>query len=189
MLATAIKVTAALVLPFAMAAGVELGASKRRRSLLVGAGIITVAVAALSFGLFGVGIFNLVPTLHLVQTEGDWHSLPGFLNSVFKHELVGQIAGVVLGLVFVYVFVKLLRRVWRGQMDWLDGVGWAILVMLVTASAVLPWYVAWLLPVVALCTDHRLWRWSLILSGVLLFTTMLGYLPTGDTFLGIPVVP
>lgn len=187
-LATAIKVTAGLVFPFALAAGPQLGAPRRRRSLLVGAAVTAVAIAAMSFALFGLGIFNLIPTLHLVQTEGDWHSVPGFVSSVFG-TVSGQIVGVVLGLVFVCVFVKLLLRVWRGEMDWIDGLGWATLTMLVTASAVLPWYIAWLLPVVALGTDRRLWRWALIISGVLLLTTMLGYLPTSDTFLGIPVVP
>jgi hypothetical protein len=187
-LAAAVKLTAGLVLPFSLAAGPELGAWGRRRKLLAGAAIVSAGIAAMSFVLFGFGIFNLIPTLHLVQTEGDWHSLPGFVTSVIG-PTAGQIVGVMLGLVFAYVFVRLLRRVWRGEMDWLDGLGWATLTMLVTASAVLPWYVAWLLPVVALCTDRRLWRWSLIISGVLLFTTMLSYMPTGDTFLGIPVVP
>ncbi len=188
MIAAAVKLTALLALPFAMAAGPELGAAKRRRSLLTGAGVAAAAIAALSFALFGLGIFNLIPTLHLVQTEGDWHSVPGFVSGALGH-VVGQIVGLLLGLVFIYAFFKLLRKVWRKEMDWLDGVGWATLIMLVTASAVLPWYVAWLLPVVALCTDRRLWRWSLIISGVLLATTMLSYLPTGDTFLGVPIVP
>lgn len=187
-LAAAIKLTAFLALPFALASGPELGAASRRRKLLVGAGITTAAIAAMSFALFGLGIFNLIPTLHLVQTEGDWHSIPGFFSSVLG-TTVGQVAGIALGLVFVYCFVRLLKRVWRGEMDWLDGLGWATLIMLVTASAVLPWYIAWLLPVVALCTDRRLWKWAMIISGVLLFATMLSYVPTGDTFLGIPVVP
>lgn len=186
--AAAIKLTAFLALPFAMAAGPELGSEKRRRSLLIGAGLTTILIAIMSFGLFGLGIFNLIPTLHLVQTEGDWHSIPGFFSQVFG-PIEGQVTGIVLGLAFLYWFVRLLRRVWRGQMDWIDGLGWATLAMLVTASAVLPWYICWLLPVVALATDRRLWKWSLILSGVLLFATMLSYLPTGDTFLGIPVVP
>lgn len=188
-LATAVKLTAALALPFAMASGPGLGGQTRRRKLVAGATVTAAAIAALSFALFGLGIFNLIPTLHLVQTEGDWHSLPGFVNSVTRSPVAGQIVGIALGLVFAYVFVRLLRKVWRGEMDWVDGLGWATLAMLVTASAVLPWYVAWLLPVVALCTDRRLWRWALIISGVLLFTTMLSYLPTSDTFLGIPVVP
>jgi alpha-1,6-mannosyltransferase len=186
--AAAIKLTAFLTLPFAMAAGPELGGEKRRRSILIGAGVTTIVIAAMSFGLFGLGIFNLIPTLHLVQTEGDWHSFPGFFSQVFG-PTTGQVTGIVLGLVFLYWFVRLLRSVWRGQMDWIDGLGWATLALLVTASAVLPWYICWLLPVVALATDRRLWKWSLILSGVLLAATMLSYLPTGDTFLGIPVVP
>jgi hypothetical protein len=189
MLATAVKLTAGLTLPFALAAGPELGAGSRRRKLLLGAAITAAGIASLSFALFGLGIFNLLPTLHLVQTEGDWHSLPGFVNSVTRSPVAGQVVGIVLGLVFIAVFVRLLRRVWRGEMDWVDGLGWATLAMLVTASAVLPWYVAWLLPVTALSTDRRLWKWALIISGVLLFTTMLSYLPTSDTFLGIPVVP
>ncbi len=48
------------------------------------------------------------------------------------------------------VTVWLLRRVWRGQMDWIDGAGWATAAMLVAASSLLPWYVAWLLPLAAL---------------------------------------
>jgi hypothetical protein len=61
--------------------------------------------------------------------------------------------------------------------------------MLLTASSVLPWYVAWLLPLVALCTDRRLWKISLVLTGVMLFTTMLGYIPHGASFLGIRLIP
>ena len=75
-LAAAVKLTALLSLPFALAAGPELGASTRRRKLLAGAAVTAAGIAAMSFALFGLGIFNLIPTLHLVQTEGDWHSLP-----------------------------------------------------------------------------------------------------------------
>jgi hypothetical protein len=61
--------------------------------------------------------------------------------------------------------------------------------MLVTASSILPWYVCWLLPPVALCTDRRLWKASLVLSGVILFTTMLGYVPFGVSLFGMRLVP
>jgi|SRR5579884_150600 len=185
----AIKLTGGLILPFALVAGVELGSAKRRRAVLVGAALTALAIAAVSFSLFGLGILNLVPTLHQVQAEGDWHSIPGFITSALGLGGLGEVAGIALGVVFVAVFGWLLRRVWRRQMDWIDGAAWATLAMLLTASSVLPWYVAWLLPLVALCTDRRLWRWSLVLSGVMLATTMLGYIPHGSTFLGIPVVP
>ena len=64
---------------------------------------------------------------------------------------VGHVVGYVLAAAFVVVFVWLVRRVWRGQMDWIDGAGWATAAMLVAASSLLPWYVAWLLPFAALC--------------------------------------
>ena len=50
----------------------------------------------------------------------------------------------------------LLRRVWRGQMDWIAAAGWATLAMLLASSSLLPWYVAWLLPLAALGRDRRL---------------------------------
>ena len=43
-------------------------------------------------------------------------------------------------------------------MDWIDGAGWATVAMLVAASSLLPWYVAWLLPLAALASDRRLVR-------------------------------
>jgi hypothetical protein len=42
---------------------------------------------------------------------------------------------------------------------------------------------------VALCTDRRLWKASLVLSGVILFTTMLGYVPFGVSLFGMRLVP
>ena len=53
-----------------------------------------------------------------------------------------------------------LWRVWQGQLDWIAGAGWAALALLVTAASLLPWYVAWLLPLAALGRDRRLWRAS-----------------------------
>jgi hypothetical protein len=73
------------------------------------------------------------------------------------------------------------RRVWRGQLDWIDGAGWATVAMLATASSLLPWYMAWLMPLAALGTDRRLWRTSIVLTGVVLFIEMLGYIPHGGS--------
>ena len=51
----------------------------------------------------------------------------------------------------------LLRRVWQGRMDWIDGAAWATFALLATAWSMLPWYVCWMLPLVALSTSRRLW--------------------------------
>jgi hypothetical protein len=49
--------------------------------------------------------------------------------------------------------------------------------MLVTAGSLLPWYVAWLMPLAALSRDQRLRRTALILSGVILAIQLIGYIP------------
>ena len=80
----------------------------------------------------------------------------------------------------------LLRRVWHGRTDWIDGAGWATVAMLVAASSLLPWYVAWALPLAAVGRDRRLATTALIFTGVVLLIQMLGYIPHGssDRFAG-----
>ena len=51
--------------------------------------------------------------------------------------------------------------------------------MLVAASSLLPWYVAWLLPLAALATDRRLFKTALIFTGVVQGVEVLGYIPHG----------
>jgi alpha-1,6-mannosyltransferase len=176
-LGAGIKLTALLLLPFALASGVGLGATRRRRSILAGAVIASAIVAVIGFVAFGGGQLHLLGTLNKVQQEGDWHSIPGFLNLGLGLGAVSHVTGAILAIVFVGVFLWLLRRVWRGEMDWIDGAAWATLAILLTASSLLPWYVAWLLPLVALCTDRRLWQYALIVTGWMQLTTMLGYIP------------
>ena len=92
---------------------------------------------------------------------------------------VGHIAGYVLAGAFVVTLCWLLRRVWRGQMDWIAGAGWAMLAMLVASSSLLPWYVAWLLPLAALGRDRRLLTTAIVFTGVVQVVTLLGYIPHG----------
>ena len=70
----------------------------------------------------------------------------------------GHIAGYIMAAGFVGIAGRLLWRVWKGQMDWIDGAGWAMVAMLLASSSLLPWYVAWLLPLAALAHDRRLTR-------------------------------
>ncbi|MGH3264311.1 MAG: hypothetical protein ACRDNS_20215, partial [Trebonia sp.] len=83
----------------------------------------------------------------------------------------------VLAAGFVAVTAWLLVRVARGAMDWIDGAGWAMLTMLVASSSLLPWYVAWLLPLAALGHDRRLTRATIALTAVVLGVQLLGYIP------------
>ena len=184
-LGAGIKLTAGLFLPFAIASGRVVGTRSRRRDILIGAGTTAALVAALGFAAFGSGPLHLLGTLLKIQGEGDWHSIPGFISTRLGLGAIGHVAGLVLGVMFIGAFAWLLRRVWRGEMDWIDGAGWATLAMLITASSLLPWYVAWLLPFAALSTDHRLWRASIVMTGVVQGILLLGYIPHGSSLLGL----
>ncbi len=176
-LATAVKLTAGLLLPFMLAAGVGLGAPSRRRRIVLGAALGGLAMIIAGIAAFGFSLFNLIPTLQHIQSMGDTSSVPGFLSIALHLHVLGRVLGVVLGLIFLSVFAWLLHRVWRGRMDWIDGAGWATLAMLMAASSMLPWYVAWLMPLVALCTSRRLWNAALWFTGIIQLITMLAYIP------------
>jgi alpha-1,6-mannosyltransferase len=184
-LATGIKLTAGLLLPFALAATGSPLARPRRREILIGAGLVAAVLAVVSLAVFGAGVLHLPATVHQSQSMGDWHSIPGFVSTRLGLGTVGHITGDVLAVVFVGVTCLLVRRVWRGELDWIAGAGWATVAMLVTASSLLPWYVAWLMPLAALAHDRRLLRVAIALTGLVQFIQLLGYIPHGTTFLNL----
>ena len=184
-LAAGVKLTGGLFLPFALAAPSGPGASSRRREMVIGAAIAAVAVLAFGFGAFGFGQLHVISTLQHTQGEGDWHSIPGFISSVFGLGTAGRIAGILLGIVFLGVFAYLLRRVWHGEMDWIDGAGWAAVALLATAGSMLPWYVVWLMPFAVLSRDRRLWRATIVVSAIVLAIQLISYIPSHGTVPGL----
>jgi alpha-1,6-mannosyltransferase len=181
--AVAVKLTAGLVLPFALARSFAQRAHKGRFDVLIGAGMSLVAVGALSFAMFGTGLLKLPSTLASIQNEGDWHSIPGFISTRLGLGAVGHVTGYILAAVFLVVVIALIRRVARGELDWIHGAGWATLALLLTTSSLLPWYVAWLVPFAALSTDRRLWRAAIVVTGVIQGIQLLGYIPHGSSLL------
>lgn len=176
-LALGIKLTAGLLLPFAIAAGGPVRGRRGRRDLLIGAGAMLVALGSLTLKLFGTGVTHVLGTVELSQSEGDWHSIPGLLSSRFGLVTASHFVGVGLAAAWLVLLVWLVRRVWRGQLDWIDGAGWATAGMLAAASSLLPWYVCWLLPLAALATDRRLFKVALAITCVVQAVEMLGYIP------------
>lgn len=174
--ASAIKLTAGLMLAFAIASGGGRRARDRRRDVLIGAAAAGVLLFGLAFALFGSGPLHLFSTVPKVQSEGDWHSVPGLLGTELG-STVGLISGIVLGAVFVTICAVLLLRVWQGRMDWIDAGAWTALGLLATASSLLPWYVVWLIPLAALATDRRLWRLAIGISGAVELLQVIGYFP------------
>jgi hypothetical protein len=183
--ATAVKLTGGLLFPFALARGAERRTDKRRYDLLIGAGIAALAVGVLSAALFGTGPLHLPATLNAIQQRGDWHSIPGFISTRLGLGGVGHLTGTLLAIGFVVAFIVLVRRVALGRLDWLDGAAWATAAMLVTASALLPWYVAWLVPFAALSSDPRLLTTTLTMTCVIQTIQAMGYIPHGSTLLGL----
>jgi hypothetical protein len=178
-LAIGIKLTAGLVLPFALAAPGPHRGTRRRRDLLIGAGVAFALIAALSFALFGSGALHLLTTVRESQSEGDWKSIPGVIGQRLGLPAVGRVVGLLLVAAFVGVCVTLLVRVWRGTLDWIEAAGWATLAMLIASSSLLPWYVGWMLPLAALGRDRRLTVMALVMTGVVQGIQLLGYIPHG----------
>jgi alpha-1,6-mannosyltransferase len=183
MLAVGIKLTAGLVLPFALAAGGPLRDRTRRKKLLLASGISLAAIATLGLTVFGAGILNMFPTVEQSQASGDWHSVPGMIIALGA-SAVGRVIGFIFTAVFLVVTVRLLRKVWHGQMDWIDGAGWATFALLVSANSLLPWYVAWLLPLTALSSDRRLLRATLGLTCLVQLVQLPGYIPHAAAMIG-----
>lgn len=155
--AAAIKLTGLIVLPFALAGeGARFQLRRRWGRMLGAAAALTAVIAAASYLAFGTGILHLTHTLQAVQDEGAWQSLPGVIFQL-THMSVTHLVRTVNDVFLAGVLLWLLRRVWQGRMDWIDGAAWATFAVLATAWSLLPWYSAWLLPLVALSSNKRLW--------------------------------
>lgn len=169
--ATAVKLTAGLLLPFALAA--EHGRTGRvagRRGLVLGAALGTMGIVALAYTFFGSGPLQMMATLQGIQGEGGAHSVVGFLASAIGLSGLIAPADTALSVVFVLVLGLLVRRVWIGELDWIAGAGWATVCLLLTTGFLVPWYVAWLIPLAALSGDRRLLGAAVALTGIGLTT-------------------
>jgi hypothetical protein len=169
--ATAVKLTAGLLLPFAFAQSVSRrDGSRSRVAVLTGVCLATALAGLFSFLVFGTGPLHLLDTLQVIQNGGGLNSVSGaVLTFLGLGELTGA-AGVVLNVAFVICVVWLVRKVWMGELDWITGAGWATVALLVTAGLLLPWYVGWLVPLAALSTDRRLLAAAVVLTGLGLTT-------------------
>ena len=176
-----IKMTAGLLLPFALAGARGQLFHTRRRELLIGAGVAATLLSIFTVALFGAGPLHLPGTIENVQSKGNWQSIPGFIGTRLGLGTVGHPVALILGALFAVALGWLLWRVWRGEIDWIAGAGWAAFALLVTAASLLPWYVAWLMPLAALGLDRRLWKASLVLTGVMVGFQLVAYIPHGST--------
>jgi hypothetical protein len=166
--AVAVKASAGVLLPFLV-----LGARRRGRMTLAAA-VVATALAAVSVAVFGL-------------TYPDLSDQSTLLTSFSIPNVIGQLAGLggappwllraAAGAMAATV-VLLALRTWRGRIDWIEASAWATLTLILSLSWLVPWYVMWLLPLVALTSSRALWKAALVLSVylVLVFLPVTGML-------------
>ncbi len=180
--AAAIKLTGVVILPFALLSGLRYETS-RRRAFLIGFGAATIVIAVASVAVFGTGVLHLPGTIRSVQDRGTtWKSGPGSLFAASGLH-PGTVSRTVVDLILTGWLLWVLRQVWAERMDWIEGAAWATVAILVTAWSFLPWYVSWMLPLVALSSSRRLWNVALVSTAIAGVMMIAETLPNGVTFL------
>ncbi|MDX6649755.1 MAG: alpha,6-mannosyltransferase [Solirubrobacteraceae bacterium] len=159
--AAAIKGSAALTLPFALAGTVR----GQRKRVVLGAAAAAAAMLGLSLAVFGFHGPGLDTQASLVTPL----SPPNLLGLMLGQ---GGATGPVRVLVTVglaVVLLALIRAAWRGA-DWVTVTGWAMLALVVSLSWEMPWYVLWVLPFAAVGNSRRLRRAAIVLTAFLLIS-------------------
>ena len=165
--AIGVKPTIALLLPFLM-----LAAWPARRSLEVLLGTILggIVVVAASVAVFGPVAPN-VADQSIIVTPFSVVNLAGVaLHLGGASPVVEQGSKIVL---VVLTLGLLASSLWRGRPDWMSGAGWATLGLLVCTAWLMPWYIVWALPLVALSTSRSLRR----ATAVFMVFAMITFLP------------
>lgn len=165
--ATAVKLTAGMLLPFAIAAsaGRRMAASSRGR-ILTGAALAAIACGAVGLAMFGWGPMHLLNTLTGIQGQGGGHSIAGFVLNAVGLGGWDAVTADVLHVAYALSLLYLFRQVWTGRLDWIAAAGWAFVGLLISVNLLMPWYIAWLIPLAALSRDRRLWATAIGLTSI-----------------------
>jgi Glycosyltransferase family 87 len=164
----AVKVTGALVVPFALARD-----RPARRPLLVAFAATAGGVAALGILFWGPHLLGGVADQREI---GSVRSAPGIIARAFGAAGPPLGVGILAGLGFAAAYAWLVRAAWLGRMDWLAAAGWATVALLLALTWLMPWYVVWLLPLAALAGSARL-RWAAV--SLTLFVVLVRLIPLG----------
>jgi hypothetical protein len=176
--AFAIKAPAALAAPFALvaaarnrhsppqrwvnvgSAGSAVGSAAFLR-LLAGATAAAVAIGLAAYAAFGWSWLEALGLAGENQGRSSHMSVPiTFARLTGLDPTAVRAAALAL---FATSFAYLLLRTWRG-MDWLRAAAWASFALLLATAWLLPWYLIWALPLVALSRDRPLQLLTLALT-------------------------
>lgn len=113
------------------------------------------AMVAISLAVFGPDVFRLFHILDTQQQLVSGDSIPAQMaHFVGLPGVTSEVRQVIHVLEFL-ALTWILLRVWRGS-DWIAGIGWAMLVLVVGSTWMLGWYTLWPLPFAAISNDRRL---------------------------------
>ncbi|HEY2653209.1 MAG TPA: glycosyltransferase family 87 protein [Solirubrobacteraceae bacterium] len=162
--AIGVKPTVVLLLPFMM-----LAAHRERRSLQVLLGTVLggIVLGAVSFAFFGLATPNVADQSIIVTPLSVVNLIGLLLHAGGATPGIKDAAKVVLVLTVVGLVVMGLRR---RRPDWISGAGWATLALLVCTAWLMPWYIIWVLPLVALSTSRALRRAMIALMAFAVLT-------------------
>ena len=159
--AAAIKASAALVVPFLVLGG--------GRRAFAGATLGLLGVGAVALAAFGPAALDAGAVLGANQGHSSSWAVPRKVAELVA--LVGPgdytaylgwvRAAFAAGALVVLAWLAL--RTWRG-LDPVRAAGWATVAVLVASGWLVPWYLAWLLPLAALAGDRRLTLAALALT-------------------------
>jgi len=153
--ATALKASAAVLIPIVLA-----GLVHHRRSLLqvlLGMAVAGIAVAVASLYAFGLHIPDLSTQSSLVTPE----SLPNLVGLAVGAGGETETLHVLMTAALAVALIMCARLAYRTR-DPVTACGWASIALLATLSWVLPWYVLWVLPLAALSGSTRLRRTAML---------------------------
>ncbi|HET6570640.1 MAG TPA: hypothetical protein VFG58_04030 [Solirubrobacterales bacterium] len=153
----ALKAPAAIAAPFALVSATR----SQSFRLLAGGLVAALAIGAAAYAAFGWHWLDAIGLAGENQHRTTHMSIP-----ITFARLTGldptAVRATALAL-FAAGFLYLLLKTWRG-MDWLRAAGWASFLLLLATAWLLPWYVIWSLPLVALSRDRPLQLLTLALT-------------------------
>ena len=129
--------------------------------LLAGCAVAAVVIAVAGYAAFGWDWLHSFGLAGENQSRTSYMSIP-----ITTARLTGldpdavRIAALILYAAFV---TYLLIRTWQGA-DWIEATAWATLALLLATSWLLPWYLIWPLPLIALSRNHKLTLLALVLT-------------------------
>jgi alpha-1,6-mannosyltransferase len=179
--AFALKPPAALAAPFALIArsrvrlfpgsstarvGSDAGQRSAALMLLLGATLAALAIGAAAYAAFGWHWLHAVELIGSHQHKTSHMSVPTTAARLTGlSETPVRAAALAL---YAALFAYLLIRTWHGD-DWLRMAAWASLGLLLATAWLLPWYLIWAVPLVALSRDRPLQLLTLALTAFQLF--------------------